>query len=142
VLADLPSDYYQIQHSNSHVTLANVARTKYRKLSISGQNMLKQYYDSGFFANRVRMNGRKMGLTAEILLENGADRTLLENGTTAATCSVQFVRGAKSMALNFHSNNFVDGVDEDLILDEDNYYTLALGNFLNAGATGLDMTFV
>jgi hypothetical protein len=140
-LADLPSDFYQIQHSNGQVTLAGSARTKYRKLSIRGNNLVKAAYDSGYFANRVRMNGRRQFLSAELLHESGADRTKFEGQTSAGSCSVAFVRGADSMTLNFNSGNYVDGVKEDFVLDEDNYYNLELSNFLNSGATGLSMTF-
>lgn len=138
--SDLPVDYYQIQHAGT-ITINGSTRNRYRRLGVTGENMIKGYWDGGFFANRVRMNGRKITFSASQLLTSNADRALYEAGTNGGASSLVFTKGDYGFTLNFNDFNYVDEVKEDLVLDEDNYYDMTLTNFTDSCASGFTMSF-
>lgn len=138
--SDLPSDYYQIQHAGT-VTINGTTRNRYKRILVTGENMVKGYWDGGYFANRVRMNGRTITLSATQLLTSNGDRAKYESGANGGAASIAVTKGDFGFTLNFNDFNYVDSVKEDLVLDEDNYYEMELTNFTDTCATGFGLSF-
>lgn len=116
------------------------------KFSIKFDHKLKPYFDNSRFANRIHLKGRTVTLSAHILFTNSTSpRDAYYEARAAITSGIalQFTNPAlgvghtihEKIKFNFNSNVFVDGVDEEMVIDEDAYSEITAVAYLDTTAT-------
>lgn len=120
------------------VQLAQGIRTKYKTLSIKGDNKLASTWDELPYISSCYYSGRDIDLTLALQYLSIIDRNTLESQANL-TASVNLAAGAHSCSFNFNSMNYVATVDDDLPIEQASYQTLHLESFYDQVA-GSDLT--
>ncbi len=110
--------------------------------TVSINNLVKPYYDNASYPNRITMNGRTVTMSLHLHLQAATDPryTFYESVAALGALHIVFTNPAatgQTLTIDFRSKLFADGLDEEMILDDDAYTTVSATAHLDSG-TGDD----
>jgi hypothetical protein len=127
----------------STFTLGGATMNLFDRITITGNQICKPYFDNNRFANRISHNGRTVTLVAHLRRDAATDpRTRYEALTQLGATSLAWaLPSSHTLTLNFRSKSYTDSVGEEFTMDNDDYSTLTATAFLDSG-TGDDFSVV
>lgn len=138
--SDQPWDVYLFQQLKGKVTVGGVSRSNFESFSLQLQNQLAVYWDEDRFANAIRCVGRTLTATVRLRDKTSPDDWTTYLSGTPGAASFEFADGTgNTLKFDFKGNTYISGIEQDLPLDAEPYYTLTITNQLDP-STCVDFT--